>query len=83
MKLPFCLVKYYVMKIYGGVEVSFHVFIVLEVDTSERQLHASTILPTGKETQGSMDGRLDEPQKWSLPLPGSEPRYICRPAGTD
>jgi hypothetical protein len=71
------------MKIYGGVEVSLHVFILLEVDTVERQLQASITLPPGKESQNSLGGRVDEPQKWSLPQPGIEPRYICRPASTD
>lgn len=71
------------MKLYEGVEVSLHVFIALEVDTGERQLKASTTLPPGKESQNSLGGRLDEPQKWFLPLPGIEPRYICRSASTN
>jgi len=68
-----CVIKHYVMKMYGGVEVQLHAF--------SGQLHDPATLPTGTHWRGHWVGprtSLDAvaKRKKSLPLPGTNP---CHP----
>jgi hypothetical protein len=51
VKLSLCLNKQHVMKMGGGVEVYFHIFLTLARDV-HRQLHAPVLLMTGERTPG-------------------------------
>jgi len=55
--LLLCLIKYYAMKMYGGVEVQLHASLISALDGSG-QLQAPTALPLGKLTRYPIHRRL-------------------------
>jgi hypothetical protein len=55
-----CLIKYYAIKAYEGVDVYTHTFLL-----SAGQLHAPAALPPGKEPRYPLDKRLGGPQSRS------------------
>jgi hypothetical protein len=54
VKLPLCLIKYFIMKTYGGVEVE-HAFLTSALDGGERPAERVDHFTSGEKTQYSLD----------------------------
>jgi hypothetical protein len=65
VKLSLCLIKYYAMKTYGGVEVYVHAFLNSALDGGGIQIHVSVDLPREKSPWYPSNRRLGGSQSRS------------------